>query len=154
MDKEAVTKLFTSLIEKAFPSKEPQELSVPIVKQFDEELMESIEVLYCAPLEADAHDEGMTSLEIEKMVDNFNTHIHKIKGNFGHAVNTDKFSPVKAWVNPVDCTIGDQFVPEGLPLLKLKFHDQTTWEQRKNGLFEGVSIGARGLKETVGNTNE
>lgn len=124
----------------------PQDLSVPVVKKFEDEKMESIEVLYCAPLEADAHGEAMTENEIRKMVDNFNTNIHKIKGNFGHAVNTDQFSPMKAWVNECDCMIGDEFVPEGLPLVKLKFHDPELWQKRKDGVFKGISIGARGRR--------
>lgn len=154
MDKEALVKLFSNFLDGSSIFKTSKSLSTPIIKQFDEELMESIEVLYCGPLEADAHDEGMDAAEIRKMVDNFNSNIHKIKGNFGHAVNTDKFSPVKAWVNEVDCTIGDHFVPEGLPLVKLKFHDNDLWNQRKSGLFEGISIGARGIKESAGENNE
>jgi len=122
------------------------ELAVPVIKKFEDEKMESIEVLYCAPLEADAHGEAMTEGEIRKMVDNFNTNIHKIKGNFGHAVNTDQFSPTKAWVNECDCMIGDEFVQEGLPLVKLKFHDPELWQKRKDGVFKGISIGARGRR--------
>lgn len=119
---------------------------LPVVKKFEDEKMESIEVLYCAPMEADAHGEAMTEEEIRKMVDNFNTNIHNIKGNFGHAINTDQFSPVRAWVNECDCMIGDELVPEGLPLVKLKFHDPELFQKRKDGVFKGISIGARGRR--------
>lgn len=149
MNEDSIVELFKSFIKSYFKStsNEPQSADlVPVIKQFDNEKMESIEVLYCAPLEADAHDEGMTEDEIRKMVDNFNLNIEKIKGNFGHAVNTDKFSPVKAWVNECECLIGDQVVQEGLPLVKLKFHDAELWQQRKDGIFKGISIGAVGVK--------
>lgn len=149
MNEDSIVELFKSFIKSHFKStsNEPQSADlVPVIKQFDNEKMESIEVLYCAPLEADAHDEGMTEDEIRKMVDNFNLNIEKIKGNFGHAVNTDKFSPVKAWVNECECLIGDQVVQEGLPLVKLKFHDAELWQQRKDGIFKGISIGAVGVK--------
>lgn len=122
---------------------------LPVVKQFEDEKCESIEVLYCAPLESDAHGEGMTEDEIRKMVDNFNENITKIRGNFGHAVNTDKFSPVKAWVNECDCTIGDEIVKEGIPLVKLKFHDPELFQKRKDGVFKGISIGAQGRRKKV-----
>lgn len=147
MNIDTLTELFKKFAETNL-FKVPAQTSelVPVIKQFEDEQMESIEVLYCAPLEADAHNEGMTEDEIRKMVDNFNTNITKIKGNFGHAVNTDKFSPLKAWVNECECLIGDQVVPEGMPLVKLKYHDPELWQQRKDGLFKGISIGARGIK--------
>lgn len=122
---------------------------LPVIKQFEDEKCESIEVLYCAPLEGDAHGEGMTEVEIRKMVDNFNSNISKIKGNFGHAVNTDKFSPIKAWVNECDCVIGEETVKEGLPLVKLKFHDAELFQKRKDGVFKGISIGAQGRRNKV-----
>lgn len=123
--------------------------SIPIIKKFEDEKMEAIEILYCKPMEADAHDEGMTEEEIRKMVSNFNQNIDKIKGNIGHIVNIDGFKPLKAWVNECDCYIGDEFVPEGMPLVKTKFTDVDLWEKRKAGLLKGVSIGARGVKVDI-----
>lgn len=86
------------------------------------------------------------------MVDNLNMNIQKgkVKGNIAHIANTDKIEPIKAWVNPVDCMIGEEFVPEGMPLIKMKFHDSELWDKRKTGILKGVSIGAKGYKEPVG----
>lgn len=100
----------------SIPSQKPETL----VKQnkFDEEKMQVIEVLYCPPEEDDLHGERMSDLEIRKMVDNFNENITNISGNLGHMKNTDKFAPIKAWVNEVDCYIGDELVVEGTPSLK------------------------------------
>ncbi len=151
--KDALIELFKKFIESTpdeIPQDSPNDLSVPVVKQFEDEKMESIEVLYCAPNEADAHGEAMTESEIRKMVDNFNANIGIIKGNFGHAVNTDQFSPVRAWVNECDCMIGGELVQEGLPLVKLKFHDPELFQKRKDGVFKGISIGARGKRVPLG----
>lgn len=122
--------------------------NIPVIKQFTEEKMEAIEPLYCLPDEQDLHKEAMTETEIRKMVDNLNKNIklNKVKGNIGHAVNTDKIEPLVAWVQECDCMIGDHLVKEGQPIIKMKFHDTKLWEARKSGVLMGVSIGARGQK--------
>jgi hypothetical protein len=112
--------------------------------KFNEEQMISIEPLYCKPMDADAHNQGMTEEEIRKMIDNINTNIHKISGNIGHVFNTNSFYFVKAWINECDCTIGDEYVPEGQPLIQVQFTDKTLWEMRKTGQLQGLSIGALG----------
>jgi uncharacterized protein YdaT len=114
------------------------------IVKFNEEQMIAIEPLYCKPMEADLHEEGMTEEEIRKMVDNINSNIDKISGNIGHAINTDGFYFVKAWVNECDCIIGDEIVPEGMPIIKVQFVDDKLWELRKSGKLTGLSIGALG----------
>lgn len=114
------------------------------IVKFNEEQMIAIEPLYCKPMEADLHEEGMTEEEIRKMVDNINSNIDKISGNIGHAVNTDGFYFVKAWINECDCIIGDEIVPEGMPIIKVQFIDENLWELRKSGKLQGLSIGALG----------
>lgn len=116
--------------------------SIPIIKQFEEEKMEVIEVLYCPPEEDDLHGERISELELRKMVDNFNENISTIKGNLGHVKNTEKFKPIKAWINECDCYIGETLVKEGMPLVKNKFYDKELYELRKSGVLRGVSIGA------------
>jgi hypothetical protein len=127
--------------------------TVEIIKQFDEEKMEAVEVLYCPPDQADLHQEAMTEDEIVKMVDNLNAAIKKgrVKGNIAHAVNTDKIYPVEAWVNKVACDIGGKTIPAGMPLIKMKFTDRQLWEERKSGKLKGVSMGARGERVEVKN---
>lgn len=115
------------------------------ITKFNEEQMIAIEPLYCKPMDSDAHDQGMTEEEIRKMVDNINTNIDKISGNIGHVFNTDGFYFVKAWVNECECMIGSEFVPEGQPIIKVQFTDDTLWSMRKTGQLQGLSIGALGV---------
>ncbi len=79
----------------------PEDTPAQVIKhnKFDEEQMQVIEVMYCPPEYDDLHGERMSDLEIRKMVDNFNANIANVSGNLGHLKNTDKFKPVKAWVN-------------------------------------------------------
>lgn len=112
--------------------------------QFEDEKMQAIEVMYCPPEHDDLHGERMSEMEIRKMVDNFNANINNVQGNLGHIKNTDKFKPVKAWVNEVDCYIGDNLVVEGTPLVKIQFYDKGLFEARKSGELMGLSIGALG----------
>lgn len=124
----------------------PEETPAQVIKhnKFDEVQMQVIEVMYCPPEYDDLHGERMSDLEIRKMVDNFNDNIANVSGNLGHMKNTDKFKPVKAWVNEVDCYIGDELVVEGTPLVKIQFYDMELYEARKNGVLKGLSIGAMG----------
>src|SRR5574343_583103 len=118
---------------------------VALIKQFDEEKMQAVEVMY-VPNSVDAHEHAMTSEEARKMVDSFNSAIQKgkLKGNLCHAENTQSIEPLKAWITECDCRIGDTYIPEGWPLVKVQFHDKELWELRKAGVLMGVSIGARG----------
>ncbi len=119
-------------------------MSKQIIKQFNEEDMVAIEPLYINIEEVDAHGDGMLLSEIRKMVEDFNTNIDNIQGNIHHQYMTQGFQPVKAWVNEVDCYIGETLVPEGQPIVKVQFHDSTLWEARKDGELRGLSIGATG----------
>lgn len=133
-------------IDKSTAVVEPPESSLPILKveQFAEEKMQAIEVMYCPPEYDDLHGERMSELEIRKMVDNFNENINNVQGNLGHIKNTKQFKPIKAWVNEVECMIGDNLVAEGTPLVKIQFYDQALFEARKSGKLKGLSIGALG----------
>lgn len=118
---------------------------VALIKQFDEEKMQAVEVMY-VPNSVDAHEHAMTTEEARKMVDSFNLAITKgkLKGNLCHAENTDAIEPLKAWITECECKIGETHIPEGWPLVKVQFHDKGLWELRKAGKLMGVSIGARG----------
>ncbi|WNL63505.1 hypothetical protein [Citrobacter phage Tr1] len=132
------------------PVQEETPAPVTLIKQnkFDEEQMQVIEVMYCPPEQDDLHGERMSEMDIRKMVDNFNANISNVSGNLGHIKNTEKFKPVKAWVNEVDCYIGDELVVEGTPLVKIQFYDEDLYQARKEGKLQGLSIGALGRKET------
>ena len=152
LTKDTLWKLFKAFTESK-EDESPEQLnksSTPLIKQnkFEEDKKQVIEVLYCPPDEEDLHGERMTEQEIRKMVDDFNANIDNISGNLGHLVNTEKFKPIKAWVNEVDCMIGDELVVEGTPLVKVQFFDDDLYQARKDGVLKGVSVGARYVAKT------
>lgn len=153
LNKDTLWELFKSFsgMKESTPSQQdstPPQQPQTVIKhnKFDEEQMQVIEVLYCPPEKDDLHGERMSDMEIRKMVDNFNENITNVSGNLGHMKNTDKFAPVKAWVNEVDCYIGDELVVEGTPLVKIQFNDPELYQARKDGVLKGLSIGAMGVK--------
>ena len=153
LNKDTLWELFKSFsgMKESTPSQQdstPPQQPQTVIKhnKFDEEQMQVIEVLYCPPEKDDLHGERMSDMEIRKMVDNFNENITNVSGNLGHMKNTDKFATVKAWVNEVDCYIGDELVVEGTPLVKIQFNDPELYQARKDGVLKGLSIGAMGVK--------
>lgn len=153
LNKDSLWELFKTFTGMKESTESPQDSTQPqepaqLIKhnKFDEEQMQVVEVLYCPPEKDDLHGERMSDTEIRKMVDNFNENITNISGNLGHMKNTDKFTPVKAWVNEIDCYIGDELVVEGTPLVKIQFNDPELYQARKDGVLKGVSIGAMGVK--------
>lgn len=122
--------------------------SIPVIKQLDDEEMIAIEPLYIGRDEIDGHGDGYaTQEEVYKMVDSFNQAIAdgNLKSNFDHGDFCEDFVAVKAWVNEVDCYIGDTLVPEGQPIVKTQFLDKDKWEARKAGDIKGVSIQASAI---------
>lgn len=135
------------LLEEAMEEyKNKDDYTRPMMKQFDEEEMIAIEPLYIKAGETDAHKEGITEVELRKMIDNFNKNIANIKGNIHHKMMVDGYRPIRAWINECDCYIGDTLVPEGQPIVKVQFTDRFLWDKRKKGELKGVSIGATGKR--------
>lgn len=131
--------------------------SMQIVKQFDEEEMIAIEPLYINAGESDAHSDGITDMELDKMIDNFNKNIKNIKGNIHHTKMTEGFHPIKAYRMPLKVYIGDpkkpsemKMIPKGQPVVEVKFANtelgKELWNKRKSGVLRGVSIGATGKR--------
>lgn len=123
-----------------------------IIKQFDEDQMIEIGQMYVSPLCIDAHDDSMSHEEIVKMVAHANDLISKgeLKANYDHSKDengvfksTEDFSFIEATVAFCDCYIGNNFVSEGTPLLKAKYHNKDVWKARKDGGFTGWSIGGK-----------
>jgi len=145
--KDSFIKSMSELFDKHFGGS-TKESTLQTIKKFSEEEMISIEPLYCLPMEADAHDDGMTLAEIRKMVDNINKNIETITGNIGHVMDTEGFYFTKAWVNECECKFTEtgETIPEGQPIIKVQFVDKDLWEARKNGQLAGLSIGAVGKR--------
>mgnify|MGYP003649015455 CR=1 FL=1 len=143
----AMTLAVTNLTNHALPTQReaaPVE-SIPVIKQLNDEEMIAIEPLYIHAGEIDGHgDAYVAPEEVYKMVDSFNQAIAdgNLKANFDRGEFCVDFEATKAWVNEVDCYIGDTLVPEGQPLVKTLFKDPVKWQERKDGIIKGVSIQA------------
>lgn len=127
--------------------------ALTITKKFEEEEMVAIEPLYITPDETDAHFDGITDVELDKMIDNFNANIANIKGNIHHQVMVEDFKPLKAYRMPLDVYVGDPddkasltLIKKGEPVVEVQFYKKDAWEKRKSGFLKGVSIGARGKR--------
>ncbi len=131
--------------------------AVNIIKQFQQEEMIAIEPLYINTGTADAHGDGISELELDKLIANFNKNIANIQGNLHHSAMTDGFKPIQAYRLPMDVLVGDPsvpetlvLIPEGQPIVKIQFADtdvgRKLWEARKSGKIRGVSIGAKGVR--------
>lgn len=117
-----------------------------VIKQFNEEEMIAIEPLYIAVGEIDGQSDTISSMEeMESLVKSFNEANESgiLQTSLFHNHKTKAFSVVKAWVNPVECFIGDNLVKEGQPIAKIQFNNKKAWELRKSGVLMGLSIGAR-----------
>jgi len=127
------------------PSKE----GIPIIKQLDDEEMIAIEPMYCLPGVADGHGEGMDLDTIQKMVKSANEAIERgtLSGGLFHKENNEDIEIQKCWINECPCIIGETEVPEGQPIVKVKFHDAELWDLRKTGVLKGLSIGGKGKRE-------
>lgn len=151
-----VTRSFlTKMLDKHFGGSKTKDSH--IVKQFgtEGEPMYAIEPLYIAPGEVDGHGDTMVEKDIESMVSSLNkaNEEDRLQSGLFHKHKTDTWQLEKAWVNPVECTIGDQLVPAGQPIAKTLFTNAKAFEMRVNGEISGLSIGAR-YKESVDLTKD
>ena len=72
----------------------------------------------------------------------------RLQSGLFHKHKTQTWSLDKAWVNPHDCMIGDEFIPEGQPIAKTVFHSSKLHDMRMKGEITGLSIGAKGFRDT------
>ena len=116
----------------------------PVMKQFEDEQMVAIEPLYIAAGEVDLQGDTIEKADVVNMVDSLNEAIAagNLQSGLFHKHKSDAFKIEKAWVNEVECKIGDVVVPEGMPLAKVQFNNEKAWTARKEGNLMGLSIGA------------
>lgn len=120
--------------------------NLPVLKQFEDEQMVAIEKLYIHPDDVDGVGDTISLEDTYSMVDSLNKAIDSgsLQSGLFHKVNADDvFTVVKAWVQEVDCVIGETQIKEGQPLIKVQFHNKDAWDLRKAGEISGISIGAR-----------
>lgn len=125
--------------------------NVPIMKSLYEEEMQAIEPLYIAPDEVDGHGWTASADVLKSMAESCDKAIRegRLGSKYNHEEVTEDFTFLKAGVAFSDCYIGEHFVPEGQPLIKVQFNDKDAWENRKSGELMGVSIGCKGVWEEV-----
>ena len=103
------------------------------------------------PDEPDAHGAVTSAKEIEKAMQNFNTHC--LKANLFHAIETQEAEIVQSYTTPVDMYIGDEFIVKGTLLTEWYFPETETgemlWQEILKGNINGISIGARGIVEDI-----
>lgn len=145
LDDEPLTAgVLMKIFDKFFASKDTDKTH-QVIKQFDEEEMVAIEPLYIAAGEVDGHGDTISLDDTHGMVDSLNKAISdgRLQSGLFHKHKTDSFTIEKAWVNEVECKIGDTDIPAGQPIVKVKFHNDQAWKLRKAGELSGLSIGAR-----------
>lgn len=123
-------------------------LETPVIKAVDYEQRIAIDVIY-EPNKLDAHNQWASEETLRKACENFNKSLDEgiVTPNLFHlqALENESLEIIKTWINEVDCVIGDQEIPEGTWLCKMKYHDDELWDMKKSGELQGVSIGAKGF---------
>ena len=117
----------------------------PIAKARNEELKQGLYVVL-EPDVVDFHGDTISETEVRKACHNFNKSL--AQANLFHLVNTNSFSVVESYINPVDMELNGQIIKSGTWLVNLQFSD-AIWEEVKADKFSGVSIGAMGYKEDI-----
>ena len=141
-----LTDTIINIVTKHFGGTKKPDLDV--IKQFGTEEGEplyAIEPLYTAPQEVDGHGDTADLETITGMVNSLNkaNEEGRLQSGLFHKHKTTAWHLDKAWVNPVECMIGDQLVPEGQPIAKTIFTNEAAFQMRLNGDISGLSIGAR-----------
>lgn len=128
---------------------------IQVIKQFNPEELKVIEPLYIAGGSVDAHGdaykdpvegpqklvkaikEGLAAKTIQSSL----FHDHKTKG----------FEIADVWVNENEAVLEDgTAIPANLPLGLIKFNNEALYNMRVEGRIGGLSMGAKGLVEVVG----
>lgn len=104
------------------------------------------------PEVVDLHGDIYSSVEVEKAMQNFNTHCYK--ANLGHRVETEDAEIVQSYTTPVDMEISGKHIKKGTWLQEWHFPEnnevsQKLWEGVLDGTINGVSIGAKGNYEEL-----
>lgn len=106
------------------------------------------------PDEVDAHGDITDAEEIRKACINFNKSKTK-SANLFHMFKTDSFDIVESYTLPTSLQMEDangdvRYLPKGTWLTTLEVSDPAVWQKVLNREFNGVSIGARGAIEKLG----
>ncbi len=102
----------------------------------------------------DAHGDVIETEEIRKACINFNKST-KVTSNLFHLFKTNSFDIVESYTLPTELSMEDadgtvRELPKGTWLVTLEISDSDVWDKVLTGEFNGVSIGAKGRPENIG----
>ena len=118
-----------------------------VLKQFSEGEEQLALGVVLIPDVYDLHNDIYSKEEVRMACESYNTHC--MKGNLQHAVQYEGMEVTKSFIQEVDCTMGDQAVPEGTWMLEAHFPDKLVWDTIKSKGFTGFSIGCWAQYENV-----
>ncbi|MEK4195991.1 XkdF-like putative serine protease domain-containing protein [Paenibacillus sp. FSL L8-0323] len=98
---------------------------------------------------ADAHDDQMDEVEIEKAAHLFMEKQHTYNIDKQHDLEADKGFVIESYIAPCDMTLGDQQIVKGSWVAAVKVTDEDTWESIKKGEITGFSMWGVGKREEI-----
>jgi len=124
---------------------------MPIIKQFNDEEMISVEPLFSIVGVTDAHGDAATAEATNQLIQEFNKAVDEgyMQAGLFHKHLTKSYYYKKAWMVEEDAMYGDSLVKAGTPLVELQFTNDKAWELKKANKFMPPSIGAQGSVEEI-----
>lgn len=98
---------------------------------------------------ADAHDDQMDEVEIEKAAHLFMEKQHTYNIDKQHDLEADKGFVIESYIAPCDMTLGEQAIVKGSWVAAVKVTDDDTWEAIKKGEITGFSMWGVGKREEI-----
>lgn len=98
---------------------------------------------------ADAHDDQMDEVEIEKAAHLFMEKQHTYNIDKQHDLEADKGFVIESYIAPCDMTLGEQEIAKGSWVAAVKVTDDDTWEAIKKGEITGFSMWGVGKREEI-----
>ncbi|MEK4106877.1 XkdF-like putative serine protease domain-containing protein [Paenibacillus sp. FSL R10-2791] len=98
---------------------------------------------------ADAHDDQMDEVEIEKAAHLFMEKQHTYNIDKQHDLEVDKGFVIESYIAPCDMTLGEQAIVKGSWVAAVKVTEDDTWEAIKKGEITGFSMWGVGKREEI-----
>ncbi|MEK3966297.1 XkdF-like putative serine protease domain-containing protein [Paenibacillus sp. FSL H7-0323] len=98
---------------------------------------------------ADAHDDQMDEVEIEKAAHLFMQQQHTYNIDKQHDLEVNKGFVIESYIAPCDMTLGEQQIVKGSWVAAVKVTEDDTWEAIKKGEITGFSMWGVGKREEI-----
>ncbi|MEK3684920.1 XkdF-like putative serine protease domain-containing protein [Paenibacillus sp. FSL R10-2736] len=98
---------------------------------------------------ADAHNDQMDEVEIEKAAHLFMEKQHTYNIDKQHDLEVDKGFVIESYIAPCDMMLGEQEIVKGSWVAAVKVTDDETWESIKKGEITGFSMWGVGKREEI-----